>query len=234
MLNNVVKLEKDLQISRIQLIREELEMQVLYSLSRQIWSKQLAFYGGTALRLAYDAPRFSEDIDMFWLEDGDYKAFSAWVRKLGKDLSYPVTIQDLHQKRKTFFALLTIAHPDSKHAIPLKLEFFRNQAQYPAPETELRLIKSPVSPLSPLLQVATLSALKKMKLEALEDRSKPRDLYDLWYIDQLLRQPFELPKKLPTYQYRSFINELQVYLPKNQFPVIQYLWTTYESARKKT
>lgn len=230
MLISLENLEKEHRISRIQLIREEIEIEILNSLVQEPWSKHVAFYGGTSLRLAYGSPRFSEDIDLFMLKKFDFADFADWVKRLPQSLTNVTTVQDLHLKRKTFFALLMISHRESKHALPLKIELFRNIEKYPIPTTELRLIKTPLSPLSPLIMVASLEALQGMKEDALRERSSPRDFYDLWFIHQLLRKPFQIPKKLPRYQKRLFVNELQVYLPKNHYPIIDQLWKIYESA----
>jgi predicted nucleotidyltransferase component of viral defense system len=233
MLVNVLNLEKRHQISRVHLIRETIEMSVLHSLSQVPWSKHVAFYGGTALRLAYDSPRFSEDIDLFMLNQFDYKLFESWVRKLGSFPDFKVSVEDIHCKRKTYFSLLMIQHPEIKHALPLKIELYRNINSKLDLRTELRLLKSPLSPLSPLIQISPLEVILQMKIEALADRAKPRDFYDLWYIAQLLRQPFSIPDKLPQYQKRFFENELKVYLPRDHHSIIPQLWNTYEQSVEK-
>lgn len=229
MLNNLEKIHK---ISKLHLIRELLELEILNILSRESWSKRVAFYGGTALRLAYDSPRFSEDIDLFMVKNVPFAQFKSWIKDLPKSLSEEVTIEDLHQKRKTFFALLLIHHLSLKHRLPIKIELFRNEKKS-CLETELKMLKSPFSSLSPLIAVPVLSSLIQMKIDALKERSKARDLYDLWYLTQLQRIPFELPPRLPHFQKKVFQNELQVYLPKNQYALIRQLWSLYEHARQK-
>lgn len=225
-------LKKTHQISRVHLIRELLELEVLQNVSLEPWSKRLAFYGGTALRLSYNSPRYSEDIDLIMLKNIPFHLFRTWAEKLPQALSEETDLEDLHQKRNSFFALLKIKHSELKHRIPIKIELFRKKKGVKF-ETEPRLLTSPLSSLSPLMLVPTIEALRKMKVDALSERSKPRDLYDLWFLDQLTRKAFEPPKKLPVFQKRNFINELQVYLPKTQYPVIQNLWQYYASTPKK-
>ena len=44
-------------------MREFWEAPLLHELSQTSWSSSLVFKGGTALRLAYRSPRFSDDLD---------------------------------------------------------------------------------------------------------------------------------------------------------------------------
>jgi len=56
--------KKQLNISSDQILREEAEMVFLEELARDKLSAKIVFYGGTALRLVYNSPRFSKDIDL--------------------------------------------------------------------------------------------------------------------------------------------------------------------------
>jgi len=222
-------LEKSHGISKIQLLREIIELEILSDLQKQPWSKKVAFYGGTALRLAYGSPRYSEDIDLICRENIAFSSFKAWMHKLPAVISSPASIDDVHEKRRTLFGLVMVRQADLKHALPIKIEIYRNVKKVKL-EVEPRLLKSPLSSLSPLLFVPPARALLEMKIAALHDRTKSRDLYDLWYLSQVLKMPFLLPKKIPHFTRRDFINELQVYLPRDQYPIISFLWQTYVKA----
>lgn len=222
-------LEKTHGISKIQLLREIIELEILHDLTNQSWSNKIAFYGGTALRLAYGSQRYSEDIDLICRETIPFSTFKAWVTNLPKKISSPTTIDDLHEKRNSLFGLVMVHHANLKHALPIKIELYRNPKKVTI-DAELRMLKSPLSILSPLVSVPSAQALYQMKVDALHDRAKSRDLYDLWYISQLLKIPFNLPKKLPHFAQRSFVNELKVYLPRKQYPIITSLWQSYVKA----
>ena len=56
-------LQKSLNISQEQIVREEYEMIILKQLFESELGRLFVFKGGTALRLAYGSPRFSEDLD---------------------------------------------------------------------------------------------------------------------------------------------------------------------------
>jgi predicted nucleotidyltransferase component of viral defense system len=212
---------KQLVISRDQILREEAEMEFLRELSEDKLGSKVIFYGGTAL-LAYGSPRFSEDIDLLKLKNITFSEFEKFVQKLIKDhLNWRV--KDIRDKRQTMFALILIKDEKMKHSFSLKIEIHK-PAKKVKLETALSLIKSPLSIAEPLLLVPTLKELKGLKENALFGRKKARDIFDLWYIAQSLRENFEIPKKTPSYPKREFKNELQVFLPKKYYPIIDQLY----------
>jgi len=62
-LEDLKRLSAELKIDRERIAREYYELLVLNEISEKSWSKNLIFKGGTALRLAYGSPRFSDDLD---------------------------------------------------------------------------------------------------------------------------------------------------------------------------
>lgn len=217
-------------ISRDQILREEAEMEFLRDLSEDKLGAKIIFYGGTALRLAYGSPRFSEDIDLLANKKITFNEFENFIMKTAE--SRPNwTVKDLKDKRQTIFALILVKDEKLKHSFSLKIEIHKPAKKIEL-ETNLSLIKSPVSIVEPLLSVPTLKALKKLKEDALHGRKKARDIFDLWYIAQTLRENFELPENLPHYEKREFKNELQVFLPRKYYPVIDQLYGKVNSKNK--
>lgn len=215
------KYRAELKISEDKIIREEAEMQFLNELSNNDISSKLAFYGGTALRLAYDSPRFSEDIDLINIKKINFSEFKAFIELVSKKLNWKLS--DLKDKRNTAFALFKLRDEKLKHPFSLKIELRKTTSKTKL-ETNLNLIKSPVSVFNPLLLVPTLKTLKKLKEDAIEDRKKARDIFDLWYISQSLRINFELPQNTPIFKKREFENELKVFLPLKYKPIINQLY----------
>lgn len=215
------KYRAELKISEDKIIREEAEMQFLNELSNNDISSKLAFYGGTALRLAYDSPRFSEDIDLINIKKINFSEFKAFIELVSKKLNWKLS--DIKDKRNTAFALFKLKDEKLKHPFSLKIELRKNTSKNKL-ETNLNLIKSPVSVFNPLLLVPTLETLKKLKEDAIEDRKKARDIFDLWYISQSLRINFELPQNTPIFKKREFENELKVFLPLKYKPIINQLY----------
>ena len=212
---------KDLGIARDKILREEAEMEILNELGKNKIGSKLIFYGGTALRLVYGSPRFSEDIDLMVVGRANFNEFRAFAIKIADKNGWK--IKDIKDKRQTMFALVLIKDLKMKHAFSVKLEIHKPAGKINI-KTELRLVKSPLSILEPLLLVPTLEELKRLKEAALLGRKKARDIFDIWYISQSLREPLVLPKKLPKYKEREFNNELKVFLPKKYYPIIKELY----------
>lgn len=185
-------------------------------------SAKLAFYGGTALRLAYGSPRFSEDIDLICLKQIKFSEFEKFVKKTVKNNPH-WQLKDIKNKRNNLFALILIKDEKLKHYFSLKIELYKPNKKIIL-ETELLLIKSPLNVAEPLLLAPTLKELKRLKEDALALRKKARDIFDLWYIAKVLREDFIIPAKMPKYSKREFTNELQVFLPKKYYPVISELY----------
>ncbi len=221
---------KEFGIARDQILREEAEMEILSELSKSKLSANLVFYGGTALRLAYGSPRFSEDLDLLVIKKISFAEFKNFTASLIKNHTN-WTLKDLKDKRRMIFALVSINDEKLKHAFSVKIEVHKPERK-PKLETELALVKSPLSIAEPLLLVPTLTELKRLKESALAGRKKGRDIFDLWYIAKALRENFILPKNLPKYGKKEFQNELQVFLPKKYYPVITQLYEQFGNKTK--
>ncbi len=220
---------KEFGIARDQILREEAEMEILSEFAKNKLSAKLVFYGGTALRLVYGSPRFSEDIDLLVMKKTNFAEFKKFIAILiKKHKSW--TLKDIKDKRQTMFALISIDDEKLKHPFSIKIEAHKPERK-PKIETELSLVKSSLSAAEPLLLVPTLKELQKLKELALVGRKKSRDIFDLWYIAQALRENFVLPEEMPAYKKREFENELKVFLPKKYYSVINQL---YEQLGKTT
>jgi predicted nucleotidyltransferase component of viral defense system len=226
-LEQLEQYKSDLKISIDKIIREEVEMIFLDKLAQNDLSSEVAFYGGTALRLVYNSPRFSEDIDLIEIKKISFTEFKKFIDNLSEQQGWKLS--DIKNKRQTIFALLKINDEKLKHPFSLKVEIHKPGKKVKL-NTNLKLIKSPVSVLSPLLLVPTLEDLKVLKENAIVQRKKARDVFDLWYISQSLRIDFNLPSLTPNFKERAFKNELQVFLPPKYYPIIKQL---YEQITKK-
>lgn len=228
-LEQLKQYQSELKISIDKIIREEVEMIFLDDLAQNNLSARVAFYGGTALRLVYDSPRFSEDIDLILIKPVKFLEFKKFINNLIKKQNWQ--LGDIKDKGQTIFALLKINDEKLKHSLSLKIEIHKPTKKINL-QTKLNLIKSPVSVLSPLLLVPTLEELKRLKESAIEQRKKARDIFDLWYISQALRLGFKLPPQTPQFERRAFQNELQVFLPPKYYPIIEQLYEQIKQNNK--
>ena len=133
------------------------------------------------------------------------------------------SLKDIKDKRQTMSALILIKDQKLKHNFAVKIEIHKPSKQINL-DLELSLIKSPTSVFEPLLLVPTLEELKRLKIAAIMDRKKARDIFDLWYIDQSLKANFVLPEKIPHFTEKEFTNELKVFLPRKFYPIITQLY----------
>jgi len=65
---NLQLLTKKLKIAPINIFRENVEIEILNAIAQSEISKKIVFYGGTALRLGFGSPRFSEDLDFLMIK----------------------------------------------------------------------------------------------------------------------------------------------------------------------
>jgi len=214
------RLVSELQISRDQILREEAEMYLLDQLGRNRISSKAIFYGGTALRLAYDSPRFSEDIDFLMIDSISLREFKSFLDTLLKKNNWKLA--DIKNKCQTLFALINISDEKLKHNFSIKIEIHKPKNKVDI-EHNLASIQSPTSIYQPLLLVPSIEAMKEMKIETIKNRKKAWDIFDLWFIFQKTREPFKIKQRLK-YKKREFKNELQVFLPKKYYPLIEQLY----------
>ncbi|MDQ3098967.1 MAG: nucleotidyl transferase AbiEii/AbiGii toxin family protein [bacterium] len=81
------------------IFREYLQYQILYAISQSALARKLSFLGGTSLRLIYNNPRFSEDLDFdnFGLSDEEFTKIADDVRSFLEEQGYTTEIQTIHR-----------------------------------------------------------------------------------------------------------------------------------------
>ena len=209
---------KNLKIAVTQVVREFWEIVILKGLFDSPQGKFLIFKGGTALRLVYGSPRFSEDLDFSLTEDMLKGKFSLLIKKIVS--IYPeLTITDLEEKYYTYLGEIKVTQDYLPSPFRIKIEISkRHEKSY---KSDLSLISSHLSTVQCLGRVATLEQVYKDKLACIKERAKPKDIFDLWYICQKLEKPYR-PETISTSK-RELIRELRKYLPKDFWPVIDKL-----------
>ncbi len=212
------RLAEDLKIDITQVVREYWEVIFLKSLLESPHGKNLVFKGGTALRLAYGSPRFSEDLDFALLKD----SLRGQVGHLAASMADPfpeASITDAAEKRWTYLWEIKVTPAYLRHPFRVKVEISRRQVKDYG--FRLRLITSPTMPLQALGNVATLEQLYADKLACLAGRTAPKDLFDVWYICQQLKIPYLPPETSVSKQ--ALRRDLGKYLPSDYRRVIEEL-----------
>jgi len=185
-------------------LREILQEIVLLALYDAGFFKYAAFYGGTALRILHDLPRFSEDLDFSLLEKNsefDLKPYEDAIITTLKAFGFDVTIDIREKNNKSAIAsafvkgntiehLININAPKDitnkihrDQVVKIKLEVDTNPPLGFETENVIRLTPRPFS-----INAFTLPSLYAGKMHAIlcrawGSRPKGRDWYDLvWYI----------------------------------------------------
>jgi len=209
---------RKLGIAVEQIVREELEIAVLKPFLESRFGNELVFKGGTALRLAYGSPRFSDDLDFSALapiEESAFKKASLAAAKNAPEASLTEALAKYH----TLFALYQFRVPFIRRPFSMKVEIStRRESWKQHRDYELKLLSSEVTNLTVLAQVATLERMARDKRKALEARHQPRDLYDLWFISQKLGREF-VPDAAG-FDPSLLKRELRKYLPRNHWRLV--------------
>lgn len=181
-------LSQKLQISIEHVAREEYEILLLKEIFESEYGSSLVFKGGTALRLAYNSPRFSEDLDFTLTKDFDRQKFIEFLKELEK--KYPAVVGvEANEKYYTIFGLIRIKEDYLTHAFSIKIEVSkREEAWVKNRDYSDKVIRSEVTPLTVLAQVGSLERILLEKEDAIKNRRAARDVFDYWYINQLLHK----------------------------------------------
>ncbi|MFT4551813.1 MAG: putative nucleotidyltransferase component of viral defense system [Chlamydiales bacterium] len=185
-------------------VREILQEVVLLGVWRAKLFEQMAFYGGTALRILYGLNRYSEDIDFTLLKknpefkwapfastiENELKAYGFDFELQQKKKSFTTEVQSAFLKTNTLKALLEVGvpqnlyhglHPDTILKIKIEVDTdpvvgFRTTEQ---------MLKSPLPVPIKTIELPDLFASKMHAalFRAWKNRTKGRDWYDVvWYI----------------------------------------------------
>lgn len=209
---------KNLKIDVTQVVREFWETLILKGLFDSPEGKLLIFKGGTALRLVYGSPRFSEDLDFSLTADRLRDKFTILIKKITSPFP-ELVITDLEEKYYTYLGEIKVTQDYLPSPFWIKVEISKRRER--GYKSDLAMISSPVSTVQCLGRVATLEQLYKDKLACLKDRAKSKDVFDMWYICQKLRRTYA-PQDISTPE-KELVRDLRKYLPKDFWPVIDKL-----------
>jgi len=209
---------RELKIDKTQVVREYWELIVLKGLYESPFGRYLIFKGGTALRLTYGSPRFSEDLDFSLTKDVLKGKFSSLIKKI--IAPFPeLSLTDLEEKYYTYLAEIKVTQNYLPFPFRIKIEISKREIKdY---QWELKLLNSPATVIQVIGQVATLSQIYKDKLACLKGRTKPKDLFDLWYVSEIIKIPYT-PQKYSLNK-KELVRDLRKYLPSDFWPAIEGL-----------
>ena len=186
-------------------LKEVVQEVAICGLSRAGFFKNVAFYGGTALRIFYGLDRFSEDLDFSLIKPDANFELTPYFSTLKNELSALGLQFSIEEKEKTKESAIKSAflkgntkehilsiydlqelNINPAEVIKVKFEIDTDPPDYATFETKYRLLPSPYS-----VQLYDMPSLFAGKLHAVlcrswKNRIKGRDLYD--YVFYLSRQ----------------------------------------------
>jgi len=175
--------------ARRNVLREYLQAHILFSLQSARAFEQLAFVGGTALRLLHGLRRYSEDLD-FSLERPREYSFERLLKRIESDLVKAGFTVSMHPHEAAPMHSAFVRFPEILHACgltPHKTEKLSIKVEVDASPPEGAGLRTTVINRHFLVAVQhhDLPSLMAVKLHALLSRpyAKGRDVYDLlWYL----------------------------------------------------
>lgn len=215
-----LRIAPEIGIDVQQVIREEAELIFLKGLFESSISDTLVFKGGTALRLLYESPRFSEDLDFAITEKILFAEFKKVISNITRS-DERFSIMDLASKYYTHLAQVRIREPWQETALSMKIEINKNIVSKENSDYVNMLAKSPATNILVMTKAFTLERILEDKLRAIKERKMPRDIFDIWFICQKTSKAFDL--KNFGYPKGKLRQELRKFLPKKFYPVIEDL-----------
>jgi predicted nucleotidyltransferase component of viral defense system len=207
-----------LQTTELNVRREYFQHRFLSYFFQQPLTDQVFFKGGTALRILYQSPRFSEDLD-FSSATGDVRGLEEALLETLAEMAHENLNPELEESKKTtggYLGLIAFRAKDHE-PVSIQLEISLRAGQK---QGEVMTIVSDFSP-AYLVVALTQAQLVDEKIQALLSRRKARDFYDLYFIlrANLLAPQHRavLPQALETLR-RSRLNferELKEFLPRS-------------------
>ena len=209
-------------------VREYFQHLFLAYLYQENASEGLLFKGGTALRIVWQSPRFSEDLDFNGIKLTMAKIETLMETTLAK-IEQEGVVTDIEESKKTSGGYLAI--------FGFKTQDHHSRIQVEISLREARGEKSAVSLIqSDLIVPYTLVHLQEdllvgEKIQACITRAKPRDFYDIYFMlrsRMAFKKAFEQDKKLKAKILEAiertklnFKMELKEFLPVGQHMVIK-------------
>jgi len=216
------------QASELNIAREYCQNLFLGAFYREDGSERVMFKGGTALRIIYGSPRFSEDLDFsgFRVSKAEIEDYVASGASELERTGIPVSITESKLTSGGYLAILTCAVRQLPVHIQIEVSLRRRN------DVQGRgvLVTPDLLPAYTLTQLPE-QLLVEEKLEALKTRSKPRDYFDVYFmlrkglIPTDMKSHLEQTKDALLSATMDFGQELGPFIPRSHASVVRDLRT---------
>ena len=216
-------------------VREYFQHEFLSEFYRLPGAEHMFFKGGTALRIVYGSPRFSEDLDfsVFGVSSGDAARLVEDLFFQGLSVMERSGIHvDLDAKsdatRGGYFGRAEFSTPSMPDFQPVGMEINVSTRNGRSVVGEVDSIANDFVPTYTLIHLPKSDIVEEKVFGALVERKKPRDFYDLYFIMRSGMLTQEQKTRLATLHDTiladaraiNFRTELSVFLPVDQQPII--------------
>lgn len=222
------------------IVREYFQHIFLSELYKLPNAEKLLFKGGTALRVVYGSPRFSEDLDfsLFSVPNHEVKSFveGLFIKTLA-EIEKMGTLVTLGERfGATSGGYLGIATFKMSDYQPVGVEINISTRSDTIIKGEVDSIANNFVPTYTVVHLPQTEIVEEKIFGALLERKKPRDFYDLYIIMRKGMLTLEQKKKLGLVKGDiiteakkiNFKNELGVFLPIDQQGIIRDFSATLE------
>jgi len=231
----ITELATKLQTTEGNIAREYCQHLFLSYFYKKTGAEKIVFKGGTALRIIFNSPRFSEDLD-FSASDGGIVTISEInqlvdstlgdIKNEGIEFEKEVNPGTQGETSRGYFAIIKLKMLEFDSEIKLQISFRSPDKVI----SNTMLIQNEF--IAPYVVIfLTESLLVSEKIQALLERKKPRDFFDLYFIlthsklvkfipsiPNLKNQILEIIK-----QQNGLRGELKVFLPISYHAILKDL-----------
>jgi predicted nucleotidyltransferase component of viral defense system len=233
--DSIKTLSTKYQTAELNVWREYMQHLFLSYFYQQPQAKEIYFKGGTALRIVYGSPRFSEDLDFGSTLHDVNEIETAMLHTLEEVKREGISSKILESKKTSGGYLALIEFELGQVTTTLRFEASFREKHL---ESDTDTVASDFIP-PYLIHVLAQEQLVGGKIAALLDRKKPRDFYDLYYLLQKgfvsVQQKGLLGQVLPLVQSTKidFTRELKEFLPVSHWAIIKDFKAVLERAIKR-
>lgn len=211
------------QTTELNIKREYFQHVFLSYFYQQPQTSAIYFKGGTALRIFYQSPRFSEDLDFSsTIKDKSQieQALLQTIYEVGKE-AVKTELQEAKTTGGGYLANISFSNFGQAIEVLVQISF-----------RETRRVGEVITVISDFIPPYSVVGLAQNqlvaeKIQALISRQKPRDFYDLYFLlranllptsqKSILPKVLKLLKKMDI----NFEHELKQFLPKNHWALIR-------------
>src|ERR1035437_491247 len=222
------------------IVREYFQHVFLGELYKLPNAEKLLFKGGTALRIVYDSPRFSEDLDfsLFGVIDHEVKSFveELFIKTLAEIEKMGIHVTLGERFGATSGGYLGIFNVQMFDHQPIGVEINISTRSDVVIKGEVDSIANNFVPTYTIIHLPQNEIVDEKIFGALVERKKPRDFYDLYFMMRKSMLSPEQKKKLGPIKDSiiaeakqiNFKNELGTFLPVDQQGIIKDFPVTLE------